>query len=86
MIAQNLDAKDRVIRSGEERIVVERTQVQVTDLAVALRSSVRVRGQSDAQGAGPAQACVRVLTVRGEVLQNRLDAADVCRASISSGN
>ena len=34
-------------------------------------------GQSDAHGAGPAQACVRVLTVRGEVLQNRLDAAVV---------
>ncbi len=75
-----------MIRRVEERILAESTQVQATDLAVALRSSVRVRGQSDAQGAGPAQACERVLTVRGEVLQNRLDAADVCRASISSGN
>lgn len=34
-------------------------------------------GQSDTHGAGPAEACVRVLTVRGEVLQNRLDAAVV---------
>ena len=52
--------KDRVIRRVEERVLAESTQVQAADLAVALRSSVRVRGQSDAQGAGLAQACVRV--------------------------
>ena len=66
-----------MIRRVEERVLAESTQVQAADLAVALRSSVRVRGQSDAQGAGPAQAGVRVLAVRGEVLQNRLDAAVV---------